>query len=434
MTRGSEVGVWLAGVTTLTAFAAGLGVVAPAVAQEATDYRIGMTVGGVGLAPIGVAINSRTATVYVANPAAKDRAASLAILDATAGTLRRVLSPTTDMPNPTSVAVDSVSGRVFVANPQAADGNRLTVIDNDTITGSLPVGRMASWVRVDDTDTPRKVYVTNYGDSSRNVSGISIIHSTDAGAVLHASTAFSPSQGVTAVTVDTARHPHRVWAVNSNAGPHPAAGSLTAAESSADRATFTNWSGVLPAATTPGFAVVRPDTHTLYLADRVTDEVHVVDTSGPVPTPSNAFRTGRTIGRTPVTMSYDRVGDRLFVLYADASDPSADGELAVLDAADGTVLQLLTLPSPGGMALDPITGALWVTDTGHGRVHQVAESSSGVYGRAPSRPLPGDPIERRPAPPSGAGTGPTTAPARQEQPAWNSRGEPCGAIMSGPRC
>jgi DNA-binding beta-propeller fold protein YncE len=442
VTRGLRIGaggVAVAGAATLASIAAALTVVAPAVAEDLSGYSITTSVDDVGLAPTGVAVNPVTQSVYVATPAAKGRVGSLAILDASTGELRRILFPAAEMPNPTSVAVDSVSGRVFVANPEPSSANRLTIIENDTIAGALTVGRNARWVSVDDSESPRKVYVTNYGDADvRDVSGVSIIHSTDEATEVLATTAFSPGEGVTAVAVDTDTSPHRVWAVNSNDGPHPLAGSLTMAESTVDRATFTNWSGVLPPETTPGLVAVRPVSHTLFLADLRTDEIHLVDTSGAIPAVGQPFRTQRRAGHAPIAMTYDAGIDRLFVLYADEQNRGVDGELAVLDAATGEVLQHVDLPSPGGMALDPSTGALWVTDTAHDTVHKVEDSMSGrtllrsgpMFGAPmdspPARSMPGD--APPPADPSGS------SPTRRELPAWNVEGEPCGAVTTRPRC
>ncbi len=417
---------WTARAALLALGAGALAVASPAQAQESTHYRVVATVERVGGGPTGVAVNTATKAVYVANSGDNAPAAALAVVDGNANAVERILFANPEMPNPTQVGVDSTSGQVFVTNPQAADVNKLTLISGDVITGTLNVGRMATSVTVDETDRPRKVYVSNHGDEARNVSGITIIHSSYEGFRVHATTAFSPSRGLTTVAVDTETRPHKAWAVNANTGADPLAGSLTVADSEPNRATFTNWSGVLPAPRKPGLVAMRPSSHTLYLADQVTDQVHLVDVAKQVPvTAPTAFATGRPAGDEPVAMAYDAGTDRLFVLYGPAGASDADGDLTVLDATSGDVLQHLTLPSPGGMAVDPTSGVLWVTDTANGKLRKIAERQT-----SPGPPRP--PPFQQPAPFGGA---PADAePQKRELPGENENGQLCGAVTTRPRC
>jgi YVTN family beta-propeller protein len=118
---------------------------------------IGVTTISVGTRPAGVAVNTTTNKLYVANSGSND----VTVID---GTTNSVVATLTD-PNavaPLAVAVNSTTNTIYVANSQS---NNLTVIDGatDSVTATITVGTSPSGVDVEPQTN--FIYVTNAGNS-----------------------------------------------------------------------------------------------------------------------------------------------------------------------------------------------------------------------------------------------------------------------------
>ena len=117
----------------------------------------------VGIKPTGVAVNTETNKVYVANSVSDN----ISVID---GATNAVVATITD-PNavaPVGVAVNPATGMIYVANSQS---NNLTVIDGatDSVKLTIPVGTSPSAVAVDPQTN--FIYVANQGDSHIGDSG-----------------------------------------------------------------------------------------------------------------------------------------------------------------------------------------------------------------------------------------------------------------------
>ncbi len=130
---------------------------------------IGVTTISVGTKPAGVAVNTTTNKLYVANTGSND----ISVID---GASNSVVATITD-PNavlPVAVAVNPTTNTIYVANSQS---NNVTVIDSatDSVTATIPVGTAPSGVDVDSQTN--FIYVANAGNAqSGNPGNIIVIN------------------------------------------------------------------------------------------------------------------------------------------------------------------------------------------------------------------------------------------------------------------
>ena len=111
----------------------------------------------VGSGPVGVAVNTTTGKIYVANSGSNN----VSVID---GASNAVVATVTD-PHaiaPVALAVNATTNTIYVANSQS---NNVTVIDGATnsVTATIPVGTSPSGVDIDPQTN--FIYVANAGNS-----------------------------------------------------------------------------------------------------------------------------------------------------------------------------------------------------------------------------------------------------------------------------
>ena len=230
--------------------------------------------------PIAVALNSVTNKIYVANYLSNN----VTVVDGGTDSISTVTDP--NAINPDSVAVNSVTNTIYVANegnyPTANHGN-VTKIDgsnNSTATitdpNAIAPGAYSRGFAVAVNSVTNKIYVTNFNDLALNVNGgVDVIDGvTNAFTTVTDPNAIAP----VAVAVDSATN--IIYVANAgcfleNNGCSNNAGGVTVIDGATDSITTI----VDPNANAPIALAINPVTHTIYVANYLSNNVTVI--SGP---------------------------------------------------------------------------------------------------------------------------------------------------------
>ena len=148
----------------------------------------------VGSIPIGIAVNSTTNRIYVANFSSN----TVTSID---GSNDTIITTIPVGANPVGVAVDLASNLIYVAN---SGGNNVSVIDGSTnvVTATIPVGKTPFGVAVNNSSGGSNVFVANDGDNSVSVISAAtgqVVATTPVGMAPHG-VAADPNTGLTFLT------------------------------------------------------------------------------------------------------------------------------------------------------------------------------------------------------------------------------------------
>lgn len=148
----------------------------------------------VGTNPVGVAVDTATNRVYVANSGSND----VSVIDgSTNAVVTKIADPAAV--HPVAIAVNPATNLIYVANSQS---NNLTVIDGatDTVIATIPVGTSPSGVDVDSQTN--FIYVANAGNSQvGDLGNITVINGATP------TTLASHGAGVSTLTDPQAKNP-----------------------------------------------------------------------------------------------------------------------------------------------------------------------------------------------------------------------------------
>jgi YVTN family beta-propeller protein len=308
-----------------------LATIAPMSADAATStYAVSATV-AVGSFANGVAVDAATNTTYVTN-AGDD---TVSVIDGTTNTVTDTIAVGS---LPYSAALDAVTDRLYVTNAQA---NTVSVIDttNDMVISTINVGNFPIFAVVNPVTNT--VYVANQSDST-----VSIINGA--------------TNSVTSLPV--APYPYSVGVdtqTNTLYVPSQVNGSVTAIN-----ATTLSVIATIGVGAFPDWVVVNSTTHTVYVDNSEDNSLSVINgttntASAPIPLAARAS-----------ALAVDQTSNSIFVAGADSA-------LDVIDGSTNTVTSTTQIPAtcttgpdlpectqPAGIAVDPLTNTLYLSNSG----------------------------------------------------------------------
>jgi DNA-binding beta-propeller fold protein YncE len=230
--------------------------------------------------PIAVAMNSVTNKIYVANYLSNN----VTVVDGGTNSISTVTDPNAIAPD--SVAVNSVTNTIYVANegnyPTANHGN-VTKIDgstNSTATitdpNAIAPGAYSRGFAVAVNSVTNKTYVTNFNDLALKVNGgVDVIDG-----VSNAFTTVTDPNAIAPIAVAVDSATNIIYVANAgcfleNNGCSNNAGGVTVIDGATDSITTI----VDPNANAPIALAINPVTHTIYVANYLSNNVTVI--SGP---------------------------------------------------------------------------------------------------------------------------------------------------------
>ena len=268
----------------------------------------------VGAGPVAIAINQKTARVYVVNAASR----SVSVIDAKTG---GVIASVPTAARPYAIAVDELSNRVYVSNTFS---NMLTVIDGETNQSkNLPTGS-ADAILVDSEN--RRVYLLGYESDTI--------------------TELNPETGTTTKLPAGAMH---LWGM-ARAGQtlyvsHVQEKTIGAIDLQAHRV------HTLPVGSMPCAVVVDPGTGTLYVANYADGTVSILGKGGS----SSILK----VSAWPQALSLDSGAHRLYV-----ASPQKD-VVTVIDTKQQRILRTYRgLDHPYAVAFSPVTHRAYAVNQG----------------------------------------------------------------------
>jgi YVTN family beta-propeller protein len=268
----------------------------------------------VGAGPVAVAINQKTARVYVVNAASR----SVSVIDAKTG---GVIASVPTAARPYAIAVDELLNRVYVSNTFS---NMLTVIDGETNQSkNLPTGS-ADAILVDSEN--QRVYLLGYESDTI--------------------TELNPETGATRKLPAGAMH---LWGM--------ARVGRTLYVSHVQEKTIgaidlqTHQVRALPAGFMPCAVAVEPGTGTLYVANYADGTVSVIGKGGR----SSTLK----VSVWPQALSLDAGAHRLYV-----ASPQ-QGTVTVIDTKARRIIQTYhDLNHPYAVAFSPVTHRAYAVNQG----------------------------------------------------------------------
>jgi DNA-binding beta-propeller fold protein YncE len=381
------------------AFGAALVLIA---AQAASATHPQISVGGF---PTGIALNPETDTIYVGN----GNTGTLSLIDgqrcnaSTSRGCRQRLTAVTAGIDPIGIAVDGRTGTLYVANASGTvavvDGRRCNASDTSRCRArpaTVRVGPNPQFLAVDEKT--HTVYVANSGTDT-----VSLIDA-DACNARHTS-------GCKVVATVKAGPLPFTLAVNDVTGTlyvaDLGAGTVSVLDASSCNATNTSGCGRKPATVRvgdfPGGIALDSRTNTVYVTGQVTNDVWVIDGKR-----CNA-RVRSGCGRTPVRVpaglgargiALNEKTDTVYVANTAAGTVSViDGSTCNASVQTGcrrSSPQALVGVSPRRVVVDEVTNTVYVTNAGsnsvtvlngrtcNGRVHRGCEAVSSGTGPGPS--------------------------------------------------
>jgi DNA-binding beta-propeller fold protein YncE len=333
----------------------------------------------VGASPQLVALNRTTRTLYVTN----SNAANVSVVNAAACNARRhsgcdaAAATVAVGTGPLGVAVNERTNTVYVANVE--DGT-VSVIDGAACNARQTAGcaHTPALVTVSGggtlrgvavNDTTNTIYVGNLNDTVAVIDGVTCNRSNASGCGLAPRT-IAAGPGPAVPTVDEATDTIYVKDEGDGSGT-----TMSVIDGSTCNANTTTGCGQTPATVSvgsgPGFAVVDDVTHTVYVGNLNDGTVSVVDTancngrdrSGCGQSPPTA-----PVGSAPQGLALDTRAETLYVVNSN-SDTLSAVDVADCSARDASgcarhapTIQVGQVPV-GGIALDPRTRTLYVPDS-----------------------------------------------------------------------
>lgn len=272
---------------------------------------------GTGTFPDGVALNTVTNRIYVANQGS----ANVTVIDGAANTSTTVATGT----NPHSVTVNSVTNKIYVANEGSGT---VTVIDGDSnTTASVAVGNGPYAVALNSTTN--KIYVANEGSGTVTV----IDGATNAVTTV----AVGNLPGAVAVNQVT----DKIYVVN-KCGSDPtcaSAGSVTIIDG-ATHSTTTVAAGI-----GSGAVAVNPATNRIYVANSTSNSVTVID---------GATNTASTVAvASPGAIALNEVTNQIYVL-------SGGNNVTVIDGATNDATAVAIGTEAATITVNPVTDQIYL--------------------------------------------------------------------------
>lgn len=246
---------------------------------------------------------------------------------------------------PVAVGIDTVRNLVYVANWNS--GN-VTVINgaNDNIRATVPAGRVPSGIDHVDVGGNSRVYVSNY--ASNNVTVID--GRTD--------------QAI--ATIPVGSNPTSVAASPvTNANPLPLVFVTNGSDNTLSVIDATSNTALTPVPLTgkfPTAVAVNRRTNLIYVATAASDSVQVID--GRAFSQIRTFPYKATITGVPggIALAVDESRNRIYVA-------NAPGGLTVIEGAlNQAIVRVPVGPAPNGVAYNPNTSHIFVTNAGNDTV------------------------------------------------------------------
>jgi YVTN family beta-propeller protein len=334
---------------------------------------------GVGQGPAGITVNPATDTVYVANGGVTGNGDTVSVINGT--TCNAVMTSgcgstpesITVGHSPNWIALDPQNGTAYT--PNQAD-NDVSVIDIATCnavvvsgcsqrTATVPVGSTPWALTVDQA--LHTVFVANNKDET-----LSVINTDTCNGTTHSGCSVRPPTlqvggGPQAVTVDPSTN--TVYTANFNDNTV----SVSDADSCNAEVT-TGCRNAPPAArvgSEPEGLAVDEATHSLYVADLGSNTLSVIDTTGcDAATTHGCGQRMATVhvGSQPTGLAIDPQTHSLYVTDAGGSTVSvidtATCSAVVQSGCGQTPPEVTVGRQPFGIALDPVTDTVYVTDLG----------------------------------------------------------------------
>jgi YVTN family beta-propeller protein len=353
-----------------------------------STQRVGTVALPAGSAPQGIAINTVTDTVYVAdtndNQISVINGATCNAADRSGCTQTPALLADPSGPGP--VAVDSATDTVYVANPILAGNDTVSVFDGATCDrvvttgcGQAPktvhVGLEPQNIEVDAVTNT--VYVTDQGYNAVGHPGdtVSVIDAATCNAVQSSGcgqvATITVGSGPGWIAFDDATH--TAYTANQSAD------TVSVINMATCDATETSGCGQKTTTVTVGVApwtlTVEPKLHTLYVANNDDDDVSVINTAtcnAAITSSCGTLPPTVQVGKGPQDLTADPGTGTLY------SANFVDNTVSVLNAAScdaSTTRGCRTAPpaatvggKPSGVAVDTAKDSVYVTDQGPGTV------------------------------------------------------------------
>jgi RHS repeat-associated protein len=290
----------------------------------------------VGFAPTGVAVNSATNRVYVANSGSS----STSVID---GTTNSVIANVRVGSGPTGLAVNPVTNRVYIANTRSGTLSVLNGSSN-TVASTIRVGRTPLGVATNSVTN--RVYVAN-GESGT----VSVIDGTSNSVLKTVSVGRAP------LAVAVNQHSNRVYVVN-------AASSTMSVLDGGSNQVVTN----IPIGSNPngvGGVAVDETANRIYAANDGSGTVAVVDGA------TNRLTASIVVGSLPSGIGISSTSGRAYVAV------SGNDAVVAIDLTTTTLTETMSVgATPLGLAVNSSTGRIYVSNTRDGTLSVLSDAAT----------------------------------------------------------
>jgi len=295
----------------------------------------------VGGYPYGVAVNTQTDRIYVAN----NGDGTLSVID---GSSNQVISTVPGTSGALEVAVNPNTNMIYVTNPL---GNEVFAINgsSNSILSVIPVGNTPEGIAVDSNSN--RVFVANLKDNS-----VSVIDGSSNKAISTIAVGRSPYS--VAVNTQTGR----VYVTNSQGN------TVSVIDGSSNSVTST-----LAVGSNPYAVAVNANANKIYVANLQSNTLSVIDGQ------TNQVTT-LGVCQGPSGVAVDPSSNKIYVACGFGfSVNDAPGSLHEYDGTSMSDLGSVTVGvNPIVVAFNPISGYVYVTDNGSNGVFSVAFATSTI--------------------------------------------------------
>ena len=310
--------------------------------------------------PWGIAVNPLTNFTYVANAGNQSSPSTVTVINGADNSTTSIAAGA----GPRSIAVNPATNRIYAAN---YDGTSVTVINGaDNTTASVPAGNSPFGIAVNPATN--RIYVGSAQDSA-----ITVINGADN----------------TAVTVPAGNRPEIV-AVN------PLTNLVYIGNTPADPADLTYGTvTVVNGADNSLVTTVNTGQQIRAIAvNPVTNRIYVLGNQITVINGANNSTTAipLIVADGSVNIAVDPLSNRIYVVYLGNNVDS--GTVTAIDGATGTTLYTVTVGAPNkqpsAIALNPVTGTVYVSTLQTGVLTAIAPAASAVPPATAIAALPGN--------------------------------------------
>jgi DNA-binding beta-propeller fold protein YncE len=315
----------------------------------------------VGPAPEGVATNTVTNKIYVANYLSSSNimGGNVTVIDGTTNSTTTVPAGT----KPVAVAVNELTNKIYVANMgcslsgKCTSKGSVTVIDGATNSTTTVSDANANGPRaVAVNPVTNKIYVANYWTGN-----ITVID----GATNSTTTIIDPNaNGLAVYAVAVNQVTNKIYVANQGYvffGTNP--GNVTVI----DGATNSTTTVTDPNAITPFAVAVNPVTNKIYVAN---EGAYPATNHGNITVIDGVTNSITTVtdpnALAPLAVAIDSATNKIYVANANDSALTGNGGVTVIDGTTNTI-STVRFPNgmfPHGVALDTVTNTIYVTSEG----------------------------------------------------------------------